>query len=156
MPWPVIFFSLLIVHGDARSRDWLHFFYLPTYAEREINHPNISHCFCRQRESNPGRLRSKRSALSITPLPLGAHNVDKNRSRRLVLSSNEMNHAGKQDLYECHEIHSLGQVSVKPHKYKTTVSVIYPATYLKLSRCLTVLIQEYLVRVCKSFCKHMR
>ena len=127
----------------------------PTTLYQEGEKPfNFAHCFCRLRESNPCCLCSKQVRYSLLHC-LSVHSVSI-KTEVVVLSSNETNHAGKQDLYECHEIHSLRQVSVKPHKYKTTVSVIYPATYLKLSRCLTVLIQEYLVRVCKSFCKHRR
>ena len=61
MAWLVILFFLL--YGEARSLNfcvWLHFFYLPPYTEREKPSEYCTYCFCRRRESNPGRLRSKR------------------------------------------------------------------------------------------------
>ena len=44
-------------HANYRVR--LHFSYHLMPRERKI-HLNIAHCFCRRRESNPGRLLSKR------------------------------------------------------------------------------------------------
>ena len=61
--WLVILLLSLILYGDARSNVWLHFFHLPPCTEREKNHLNIAHCFCRQRESNPGRRKWTRYPL---------------------------------------------------------------------------------------------
>ena len=47
---------------DNANCVWLHFFDLPPYTEREKNHLNVVRCFCRQRESNSGCLRSERVA----------------------------------------------------------------------------------------------